>query len=39
MTKAIPYLIQGKNIILVVDGKSHTISRDTHISYNKRERR
>lgn len=35
MTKAIPYLIQGKNIILVVDSKSHTISRDTHISYNK----
>lgn len=35
MTKAIPYLIQGKNIILVTDGKSHTISRDTHIAYNK----
>lgn len=29
------YLIQGKNIILVIDGKSHTISRDTHLSYNK----
>ena len=35
MSKAIPYLIQGKNIILVVDNKSHTISRDTHIAYGK----
>lgn len=35
MSKAIPYLIQGKNIILVVDGKSHTISKDTHIAYGK----
>lgn len=35
MTKAIPFLIQGKNIILVVDGKSHTVSKDTHISYDK----
>jgi len=35
MSNAIPYLIQGKNIILVVDGKSHTISKDTHISYGK----
>jgi hypothetical protein len=29
------YLIQGKNIILVLDGKSHTISRDTHMNYEK----
>lgn len=29
------WLIQGKNIILVIDGKSHTISKDTHIAYNK----
>lgn len=29
------YLIQGKNIILVMDGKSHTISKDTHIAYSK----
>ena len=29
------YLLQGKNIILVIDGKSHTISKDTHISYGK----
>ncbi len=35
MSKAIPYLLQGKNIILVVDGKSHTISKDTHMNYGK----
>jgi len=35
MTQAIPYLLQGKNIILVIDGKSHTISKDTHIAYVK----
>lgn len=29
------FLLQGKNIILVLDGKSHTISRDTHINYDK----
>jgi hypothetical protein len=29
------YLLQGKNIILVFDNKSHTISRDTHMSYSK----
>lgn len=35
MTKAIPFLIQGKNIIIVIDGKSHTVSKDTHIGYAK----
>lgn len=35
MRAPIPYLMQGKNIILVVDGKSHTISKDTHMSYVK----
>lgn len=35
MSKAIPYLLQGKNIILVIDGKSHTINRDTHAGYAK----
>ena len=35
MSNAIPYLIQGKNIILVIDGKSHTISKDTHMTYLK----
>jgi hypothetical protein len=33
MSNAIPYLVQGKNVILVIDGESHTISKDTHISY------
>jgi hypothetical protein len=35
MSKAIPYLIQGKNIIMVVDGRSHTISQETHIAYER----
>ena len=35
MSKPFPYLLQGKNIILVIDGESHTISKDTHISYGK----
>jgi hypothetical protein len=35
MSKAVPYLLQGKNIILVIDSKSHTISKDTHIAYVK----
>lgn len=35
MSKAIPFLLQGKNIILVVNGKSYTISKDTHIAYSK----
>ncbi len=33
--KSIPYLLQGKNIILVIDSKSHTISKDTHMNYAK----
>src|ERR1700756_3105073 len=35
MTAPIPSLMQGQNIILVVDGKSHTISKNTHLSYVK----
>ena len=35
MKKSIPFLLQGKNIILVINGQSHTISQDTHISYFK----
>lgn len=35
MSIAIPYLLQGKNIILVVDGKSHTVTKDTHMNYEK----
>lgn len=33
MTTNVPYLIQGKNIILVIDGNSYTVSKDTHIAY------
>ena len=33
--KAPAYLIQGSNIILVLDGKSHTISKSTHLAYGK----
>lgn len=29
----IPYLIQRDNIVLVIDNKSHTITRGTHLSY------
>ena len=32
---SVPYILQGKNIILVLGGKSHTISRDTHMNYEK----
>lgn len=35
MSKAPAYLLQGKNIILVLNGVSHTISKDTHIAYGK----
>jgi hypothetical protein len=35
MEKPIPYLIQGKNIVLVLDNQSHNISRDSHIAYDK----
>jgi len=34
-SKAVPFLLQGKNIILVIDSKSHTISKDTHMNYGK----
>jgi hypothetical protein len=35
MSKPVPYLLQGKNIILVIDGQSHTVSKDTHMNYGK----
>ncbi len=35
MSKPVPYLIQGKNVILAIDGKSYTINKETHISYAK----
>ena len=31
----VPFLLQGKNIILVIDGRSHTVSKDTHMNYGK----
>lgn len=34
-TASVPYLLQGKNLILVINGQSHTISKDTHINYGK----
>ena len=34
MTTAYPYLIQGSNIVVVIDNKPHTINK-THITYNK----
>lgn len=35
MSKPVPYLLQGKNIILVIEGQSHTVSKDTHMNYGK----
>lgn len=35
MTNAVPYLLQGRNIILVIDSVPHTISKDTHMNYGK----
>jgi hypothetical protein len=35
MTKAIPYIKQGDNITLVVDSKSYTVNKSTHIGYSK----
>ena len=35
MSNAIPYLLQGPNVILVIDGKSHTVSKTTHMNYTK----
>lgn len=34
-SKPVPFLLQGKNIILVINGKSHTVSKDTHMNYMK----
>ena len=35
MTQPVPYLLQGPNVILVINSKSHTISKDTHMNYGK----
>lgn len=34
MTQAFPYLIQGSNVVVVIDNKPHTISK-THITFTK----
>jgi len=34
MTQAFPFLIQGSNVVVVIDNKPHTISK-THITYQK----
>lgn len=34
MTQPIPYLLQGQNIVLVIEGQPHTISTE-HLSYEK----
>ncbi len=33
-TQSYPFLIQGKNIIIVIDGKSYTINKNTHPSFD-----
>lgn len=30
-----PYIIQGGNIVLMIDNDSHTISSETHVNYNR----
>jgi hypothetical protein len=35
MAGYIPYMMQGKNLVLVIDNKSHTISKDTHPEFAK----
>lgn len=32
---AIPYLMQGDNLVLLVDNDSYTIGKETHINYNR----
>lgn len=35
MNKALPFIVQGQNIVVVIDNNSHTISKKTHITYDK----
>lgn len=35
MTTSLPYLMQGKNLIIVIDNQPHTVSRDSHFGYDK----
>ena len=31
----LPFIVQGNNIVVVIENRSHTISKKTHIAYNK----
>lgn len=35
MADYIPYVVQGKNLVLVIDNKSHTINKETHPEFDK----
>lgn len=35
MRSAIPYLIQGSNVVLMIDNQAQTISKETHVSFAK----
>jgi hypothetical protein len=35
MNKPLPFIVQGQNIVVVIDNNSHTISKSTHIAYDK----
>ena len=35
MSNAFPYMVQGNSIVVVIGNNSHTISKKTHIAYNK----
>jgi len=35
MSKALPFIVQGTNIVVIIDNNSHTISKKTHIAYEK----
>jgi len=35
VNNGISYLSQGKNLIIVIDGKSYTVNKDTHVAYRK----
>jgi len=35
MNKPIPYIVQGNNVVLVIDNESYNINRDSHSNYHK----
>jgi len=35
MTQPIPHIIQGDNIVLMIDNQSYTISKDSHVNYDR----